>query len=395
MADAPYWDPYNDEIRRSPYDAWRRLRDEAPVYYNERYDFYALSRFDDVLQASLDVPRFSSAYGITLDMIGTEPDPPSMIMMDPPEHDALRKIVGRWFTPRSLGRLEERIRELCAGYLDPFVGSDGFDYVLEFSARLPVMVISSLLGFPKEDHDDLRQWTDLQLVRSEEQLGRSEEALAASQQLHAYYWEAIQQRRANPRDDMVSELIAAEFEDVDGTVRQMTDIEIMGMMVLINVAGNETVARLLGWAATIFPSYPGEAAKLIDDPSLYPNAVEELLRFEAPSPTQGRYVTEESTLHGVTIPEGSKLLLLTGSAGRDERHYPDADRFDVSRSFDRHLALGYGAHYCLGAALARLEGRIGLEETLKRFPEWSVDLDQVEYVQTNTVRGPASCPIQL
>lgn len=392
---APYWDPYDHEIRKRPYDAWRRLRDEAPLYRNERYGFYALSRFDDVLAASIDHGTFSSAYGITLDGIGKKPEHPIMIMLDPPEHDVLRKVVSALFTPRAMLRLEDRVRELCVEYLDPFVGSGGFDYVRDFGMRLPVMVISSLLGFPEEDHDQLREWSDALLHREEGREGPTDDGVEAQRQAWSYYWEAIQARRANPRDDMVSHILASELEDPDGTRRTLTDIEAMSMISLISAAGNETVARHLGWVATVYADWPGERRKLVENPSLVPNAVEELLRFEAPSPTQGRYVMRDVEIHGTVVPAGSKMALLTGSAGRDERHYPDADRFDVERKLDRHVTLGYGAHYCLGAALARLEGRVGLEETLKRFPEWDVERDRVRLVETNTVRGPSSCPIRF
>jgi cytochrome P450 len=392
---APYWDPYDHEIRKRPYGAWRRLRDEAPVYWNERYGFWALSRFDDVLAASIDHGTFSSAYGITLDNIGQKPEHPMMIMLDPPEHDVLRKVVSALFTPRAILRLEDRVRDLCVKYLDPFVGSGGFDYVRDFGMRLPVMVISSLLGFPEEDHDALREWSDALLHREEGREGPTEEGVEAQKQAWRYYWDAIQARRKNPQDDMVSRILATELEEADGTRRTLTDFEAMAMISLISAAGNETVARHLGWAAVVYADFPGERRKVVENPALVPNAVEELLRFEAPSPTQGRYVMRDVEIHGTVVPAGSKMALLTGSAGRDERHYPDADRFDVERKLDRHVTLGYGAHYCLGAALARLEGRVGLEETLKRFPEWDVDRDRVMLVETNTVRGPASCPIRF
>lgn len=392
---APYWDPYDHAIRRSPYDAWRKLRDEAPLYWNERYGFYALSRFEDVLAASIDHGTFSSAFGITLDSIGKSPEHPMMIMMDPPDHDVLRKVVSALFTPRAMLRLEGRVRELCSGYLDPFVGSGGFDYVRDFGMRLPVMVISSLLGFPEEDHDQLREWSDALLHREEGREGPTDEGVEAQKQAWGYYWNVIQARRKDPRDDMVSHILAAEYDAPDGKRRTLTDIEAMAMISLISAAGNETVARHLGWVAVVYADWPGERRKLVENPSLVPNAVEELLRFEAPSPTQGRYVTRDVELHGRVVPAGAKMALLTGSAGRDERHYPDPDRFDVERRLDRHVTLGYGAHYCLGAALARLEGRVGLEETLKRFPEWDVDRDAIRLVETNTVRGPASCPIRF
>jgi cytochrome P450 len=391
----PYWDPYDHALRRDPHPAWRRLRDEAPVYYNEKFDFYALSRFDDVLEASLDTETFSSAYGVTLDAIGRKPDMVSMIMTDPPLHDALRKVVSGLFTPRAILRLEETIRRICRNYLDPFVGSGGFDYLTEFGMRLPVMVISSLLGFPEEDHDDLRIWSDAFLHRDEGSEGPTPEGKAAWDAAHRYYWETIQARRRTPRDDMVTRILTTPFEESDGTQRTLDDIEAMGMIGLISAAGNETVARHLGWLALVYERFPEQRRKVARNPAKSADAVEELLRFEAPSPTQGRYVTRDIEKHGVRIPAGSTMALLTGSAGRDERRYEDPDRFDVDRRLDRHVTLGYGAHYCLGAALARLEGRVALEETLARFPDWEVDHGGVEFVHTNTVRGPCRVPIRF
>ncbi len=365
------------------------------MYYDERWNFFALSRFDDVLDASVDTETFSSAKGITLDMIGTEDIPPIMIMMDPPNHDVLRKIVGPLFTPRRMKQLEETIRQLCATYLDPYVGSGGFDYVADFGMRLPVMVISSMLGFPEEDHDMLREWSDLSLHREPGNEGPTEAGINAQNDSHGYYWEAVEARRKSPRDDMITTILSTKFEDENGAQRTLDNLETMGMISLISAAGNETVARHLGWLAIVYGDNPDQRRKVALGESTTVNAVEELLRYEAPSPIQGRYVTRDTEIHGVKIPKASKMLLLTGSAGRDERRYPEADRFDVDRTLDRHVTLGYGAHYCLGAALARLEGRVALEETLARFPEWNVDKDAVEMVQTNTVRGPSRCPIRL
>jgi cytochrome P450 len=373
------------------------MRDEAPVYRNDQFDFFALSRFADVLDASLDTETFSSAHGITLDMISDDPlaPPNPMIMMDPPSHTAMRKIVNRTFTPRRMAQLEDRIHTLCAEYLDPFVGSGGFDYVQDFSMRLPVMVISSLLGFPVEDHDQLRIWSDMQLHREPGDPNLSPAGQAAFQEMLGYYSAQIQRRRAAPTDDIVSDLMAAELVEPDGTTRHLDDGELIMFIILVNLAGNETVARLLGWAGLTFARFPDQRAKLVHDPSLVPNAVEELLRFEAPSPVQGRYTEKPATFHGIEIPAGSKVLLVTGAAGRDEREYTDPDTFDVQRPMTRHVSFGNGAHFCLGAALARVEGKIGIAETLRRFPTWEVDDDKIEFVHTNSVRGPASLPITL
>jgi cytochrome P450 len=392
---APYWDPYNAEQRETPYDAWRRLRDEAPVYYNERFGFWALSRFSDVLAASLDTETFSSARGITLDSIGDPIPFPIMIMMDPPLHDSFRKVVSRAYTPRRIAALEDRIRELCAEYLDPFVGEGGFDFVQDFGMRLPVMVISTLLGFPEEDHDQLREWSDVSLHREEGKEGATPEAQAAMNLTITYYMSQIEQRRRQPRDDMISALTEADLVTPTGEVRKLDDLEVMGMLALISNAGNETVARMLGWAALVLDEYPDARREMAEDPSLISAGVEELLRYEAPSPIQGRYVTRDIELHGTVLPEGAKLALLTGSAGRDERKYPNPDTYDIHRSIDRHVTFGYGAHFCLGAALARMEGNVALAEVLRRFPTWEVDRSAVTYVATNTVRGPSSAPVTL
>src|ERR1019366_5061713 len=390
-----YWDPYNAEQREVPYDTWRRLRDEAPVYHNDRSGFWALSRFSDVLAASLDTETFSSARGITLDSIGDPIPFPIMIMMDPPLHDAFRKVVSRAYTPRRIAALEDRIRELCAEYLDPFVGEGGFDFVQDFGMRLPVMVISTLLGFPEEDHDQLREWSDVSLHREEGKEGATPEAQEALNLTITYYMSQIEQRRRQPRDDMITALVEADLVPPEGEVRKLDDLEVMGMLALISNAGNETVARMLGWAALVLDEYADARREMAEDPSLIPAGVEELLRYEAPSPIQGRYVTRDVELHGTVLPEGAKLALLTGSAGRDKRKYPDPDTYDIHRSIDRHVTFGYGAHFCLAAALARMEGNVALAEVLRRFPTWEVDRSAVTYVATNTVRGPSSAPVSF
>jgi cytochrome P450 len=391
------WDPFDRALHKDPYGVWKRLRDDAPVYYNDEYDFYALSRFADVMEASLDPETFSSEHGVTLDAITPEPwaSPKPMIMMDPPDHTAMRKMVNRTFFRSTVAKLEDRVRTLCQGYLDSFVGSDGFDYVRDFSMKLPVMVISSLLGFPDEDHDQLREWSDSQIHREEGSPELSASGQADNARLLNYYLEQVLKRRANPADDIISDLMTSDLVQPGRETRRLEDGEMLMFIGLISVAGNETVARLLGWAALTLARYPRERAKLVDNPELISNAVEELLRYDAPSPVQGRYTTRDVTYHGTLIPAGSRAALLTGSAGRDERQYENADVFDVARTGIRHISFGHGSHFCLGAALARLEARIALEETLTRFPAWEVDETAVDYVHTNSVRGPASVPIRL
>jgi len=391
------WDPFDRSLHRDPFGVWARLRDEAPVYHNDEYDFYALSRFTDVVEASLTPEVFSSAHGVTLDAISPDPlDPPrAMIMMDPPDHTAMRKMVNRTFFRSTVAKLEDRVRQLSRGYLDALVGTDGFDYVRDFSMKLPVMVISSLLGFPERDHDNLREWSDAQIHRDEGSAELSAHGHETHIKLMSYYHQQVQLRRSEPTDDVVSDLMVADLVQDGRETRRLDDGELLVFIALVNLAGNETVARLLGSAALTLARHPDQRAKLVADPHLIGNAVEEILRYEAPSPVQGRYCTRDATFHGTTIPAGSKVALLTGSAGRDERQYDNPDVFDVERKGIRHISFGHGAHFCLGAALARLEARVALEETLVRFPSWEVDEAAVEYVHTNSVRGPARVPIRV
>ena len=390
--DELYYDPYDYEIDADPHPIWRRMRDEAPVYRNGRYDFYALSRFRDVLDAGLDAERFQSGRSTVLEFMDTKFDPAPLIFKDPPEHSQLRKLASRAFSPRRISQIEKRVRELVSGYLDPFVGSGGFDYVADFGAKLPVMVIGSLLGVPEEDQDQIRMWTDRTLHREP---GETEPDPGIQGKLWGYFGRYIKERRKAPRDDMMTDLLEAELVLEDGSTRRLDDLELLTFIGLLSAAGNETVARFLGFAGSTLHRFPEERAKLVADPSKIPNAVEELLRYEAPSPVQGRTLTTDVELHGTRMPEGSKILLLTASAGRDDREYPDPDRFDVDRTIDRHVSLGYGIHFCLGASLARLEARVALEETLARFPVWNVDYDAAEWVHTSTVRGYERLPIRF
>lgn len=391
-----YYDPYDYDIDADPHPVWKRMRDEAPVYRNDKLDFYALSRFSDVMSASLDAGTYSSAFGTVLEMMADEPgDSPMMIFLDAPKHTQLRKLVSKSFSPRRIQQLETNIRKVAASYLDPLVGSGGFDYLQDYGAKLPVMVISALLGVPEEDREQIREWTDALLHRDEGETGSKGMQSDASEKIWGYFGRYVEERRSNPRDDMISDLMQAEIALPDGSKRKLENVELLAFIGLLSGAGNETVARFLGWTVTLLARHPAERAKLVADPSLIPGAVEEILRYEAPSPVQGRRTLREVEMHGVTIPKGGKVLMLTGSAGRDEREYEDADRFDVTRNVDRHLSLGYGSHFCLGASLARLEARVAIEETLVRFPEWDVVWEDTEWVHTSTVRGYHSVPIKF
>jgi cytochrome P450 len=390
------WDPLDKQYKDDPHPLWRRLRDEAPVYYNEEHDFFALSRFADVDAAHRDAKTFSSAHGTVLELM--TPDVIGgglMIFLDPPDHTRLRRLVSKAFTPRRIAVLEDEVRSLCASLLDAQVGRTVFDYVEDFGARVPATVIAALLGVPPSDRREMRELID-GTFHLEPETGMMNDISAKYMvELHAYVESQLRERQANPRDDMFTDLLNGEIVDDDGQLRRLTLEESTMFSLLIASAGTETVARLIGWAAVVLAANPGQRAELVADPSLIPNTVEELLRYEAPSPVQGRWTTAEVERHGRVIPTGSKVLLLTGAAGRDERSFPDADRFDIHRVMDHHLSFGYGVHFCLGAALARLEGRIALEETLRRFPDWTVDLSAAVPLHTSTVRGYTNLPISL
>jgi len=382
-----YWDPLDVTIDAEPYEIWRRLRDEAPVYRNERYDFWALSRYADVEAAHRDPAGFVSNHGTVLEMMTERPVPSGlMIFQDPPEHTRLRSLVSRAFTPRRVAGLEAHIRQLCDELLAPWAdGADfDFDFVADFGATLPSMVICELLGVPSAD----RQWVKDKIdvtFHIEPGVGMvNDVSLTARIELDGYLVELLRERTESPADDLLSGLTQTDL-----TLRESVDFAN-----LLVSAGTETVARLLGWTAVVLDQNPDERAALVADPELIPNAVEELLRYEAPSPVQGRWTSRAVELHGTEIPTGSKVLLITGAAGRDERHYPDADRFDVRRHFDHHVSFGFGIHFCLGAALARLEGRVAIEEALGRHPAWEVDHDRAARLHTSTVRGWSSVPVR-
>lgn len=391
-----YWDPFDVELDRDPYDAWQRMRNEAPVYRNERHDFWALSRYADVLSASNDTKTFLSSRGTILEYMGNDfGDMDVLIFMDPPAHTILRAIISRAFTPKRTSEMDERIRGICRNLLDPLVGSGGFDYVVDFAQQLPSMVISSMLGVPDSEREDVRRKIDEILFLDPEAGMINETSINARLWMAEYIRGQLERRRKAPKDDLLTALTQAEMTDQSGATRKLTDSEAVDFAGLIISAGTETVARLLGWAAVTLPKYPDQLRLMASDTAVIPGAVEELLRFEAPSPVQGRWTSREVQLHGTTIPADSKVLLLTGSAGRDERQYPSADTFDITRKSSQHVSFGIGAHYCLGAALARLEGRIALEETMRYFPEWEVDMSIAVMAHTSSVRGWSSVPITV
>ncbi|HKY15089.1 MAG TPA: cytochrome P450 [Microthrixaceae bacterium] len=388
-----YYDPYDFEIDSDPYPIWRRLREERPLYYNDRYDFYALSRFADVEKASTDWRTYSSARGTLLELIKANIDMPpgSIIFDDPPTHDIFRSLLSRVFTPRRVAAIEPKVREFCARSLDPLVGSGGFDFIADLGAQMPMRTIGMLLGIPEEDQEAIRDVIDDGLRLDDDSAMPEFDPAQLGQA--SVFEDYIEWRASNPSDDLMTEMLQAEFEDETGTTRRLTREEVLNYVNLIAAAGNETTTRLIGWTGKVLAEHPDQLAELVADRSLVPNAIEELLRFEAPSPVQARYVTTDVEHYGQTVPEGSVALLLTASANRDDRAFPNGDSFDIHRDIGHHVSFGYGIHFCLGAALARLEGRVALDEVLKRFPSWEVDWDHAVQARTSTVRGWEKLPV--
>jgi cytochrome P450 len=392
------FDPYSDDFFNSPFETYRRMRDEAPVYYNAKYDFWALTRYEDVAPAYKDFATYSSAKGITLDMMKASelklPVGKIIIMMDPPDHERFRKLVNRVFTPRAVASLETMIRDKIYEVVEKLDPSS-FDAVADFSAPFPVDVITTMLGVPAEDRQQLRHWLDKGLERQQGAMSPSKEGIDAMMQSGAYYYELIQQRRAEPQDDMISRLIETEITE-DGEVRKLDDIEIAGFANMLGGAGAETVTKLVGNAAVVFAENPDQWQELQDDRSKIPAAFEELLRYEGPSQYNVRSTTRDVTLHGTTIPAGSTVLLINGSALRDERVFPDSDRFDIDRerTFGYNIGFGYGIHSCLGAALARMEGRIAIEALLDLIPHYEVDRAGLRRVQMTNVFGWSNVPVR-
>lgn len=388
-----YFDPYNVEINANPYPAFARLREEAPLYYNEEFDFYALSRFADVNKALIDHETFSSARGAIIELIKANIEIPSgaLIFEDPPIHTTHRKLLARMFTPRKIAALEPKIREYCAQALDPLVGAGKLDFITDFGAIMPMQVISTLLGIPEDDQEMIRDHGNAQMrTEAGKPMEAAEKGLVDGSIFETY----IDWRKDNPSDDIMTDLLNVEFTDEQGVTRKLTREELLIYINVVAGAGNETTTRLIGWAAKVLAEHPDQRRQLVENPALIPQAIEELLRFEPPAPHVARYVTRDVEYYGQTVPEGASMMMLIGSAVRDSRQFPpDGEVFDIHREQRQHLAFSVGTHFCLGSALARLEGRIALEEMLKRFPEWEVDLPNAALSPTSTVRGWDAMPV--
>jgi cytochrome P450 len=393
------YDPFDFEIDNDPYPVWRRLREEAPLYYNEAFDFYALSRFDDVHAGLTDWTTYSSAKGMLLEIIkavleyGIELPPGNVLFEDPPIHNVHRGILSRVFTPKRMLAIEPKVREFCARTLDPLVDSGEFDFISDLGAQMPMRTIGMLLGIPESDQEAIREAIDASLVLDEDgnSPGPTLDALAYAEGLFGEY---IDWRAKNPSDDLMTQMLEAEFEDETGEIRRLTRSEVLIYVSNVASAGNETATRLIGWTGKVLAEHPDQLRQVADQPDLVPQVVEEVLRYEAPSPVQARYVTADVEWYGQTVAEGNVMLMLNGAANRDDRKFENGDLFDIHRRGDQHLSFGFGLHFCLGAALARMEGRVALDEVLKRWQSWEVDYDHAIQARTSTVRGWTRMPVR-
>jgi cytochrome P450 len=391
-----HYDPYDVELNRDPHPMFDRIREESPLYYNPEHDFYALSRYDDADAALLDHETFSSARGAILEIIKADMQipPGTLIFEDPPIHNIHRKLLSRIFTPRKVSALEPKIREFTSRCLDPVVGTGRFDFVADLGAQMPMRVIGMLLGLPEADQAHVIEHGDstLRTERGGKMTENPNGAIATGE----VFAEFIDWRMEHPTDDIMTELLTAEFADETGATRRLGRDELLLYLQVIATAGAETTTRLIGWAGKLLAEHPQQRRDLVANRMLLPGAVEELVRFEPPAIHISRYITRDVEYYGQTVPAGNVMMVLVAAANRDPRRFgSDAGEFNVHRPARQHLGFGVGTHFCLGNALARMEGRIALDEILNRFPEWEVDLTDAEISPTSTVRGWESMPALL
>jgi cytochrome P450 len=383
------YDPFNASIIDDPYPTYRLLRDEEPVYHAAESDAWVLSRHRDVETALLDHDSYSSVDGVFPTPPGSDfvqSMLPMMILMDPPRHNQLRALVSRGFTPRRIAALNDGIEQLAQDLVGRLEGGSA-DFVLDFAGVLPTMVIADLLGVPREDRDQFRRWSNM-LVQADPTHGQTADALSAMASMYSYFTDFLTDRRRSPRQDLMSALLSAEIDGV-----RLTDEELLGFCALLLIAGTETTTNLLGNAAVVLAQHPDSRRRLAADPALLGPAIEELLRYESPIQALSRTLTRDITLHNTTMSRGESVLLVFGSANRDERVFPDPDVFDIDRKPEHLVAFGKGVHFCLGASLARMEARIALTALLQRLPNWDVDLESARRLRSGPIRGYASLPI--
>jgi cytochrome P450 len=387
-------DPYDYDFHEDPYPYYRRLRDEAPLYRNDELRFWALSRHQDVLQGFRNSTALSNAFGVSLDPVSRTPDAHkvmSFLAMDDPGHLRLRTLVSKGFTPRRIRELEPRVAELARVHLDSALQSESFDFIGEFAGKLPMDVISELMGVPEPDRAHIRELADGVMHREDGLADVPPSAIQASADLMVYYADMVTQRRKKPSDDLTSALLEAEIDD-----DRLADEEIMAFLFLMVVAGNETTTKLLANAAYWGFKNPDQLAGVYADHSRIPLWVEETLRYDTSSQILARSVAGNLTLYDTTIPQGDVLLLLPGSANRDDRVFDNPDEYRIGRDIGSKLvSFGSGAHFCLGAHLARMEARVALSELLTRIRGYQVDEANAVRVHSSNVRGFARLPITV
>jgi len=386
-----HYDPDSSEVAYDPWALFKRLRDEAPLYYNAEHDFYALSRFEDVERVHVDRETYSSTMGATLEMIKLaraglyEIPPGTVIFEDAPSHTIHRALLSRMFTPRRVTELEPMIRQVTREMIDPTVETGRFDFVVDLGNVMPSLVIGMLIGIPEEDRLAIRD----HYGKSQDEKDASGVNILSGEVFADY----LDWRVEHPSDDIMTQLLNAEVDDLEGGRRRLTREELLAYVNIVAAAGNDTTRRLIGWMGKVLSDHPDQRQKLVDDPGLIPGAVDELLRYEPPALHSGRYVLRDVELYGQTVPAGSIMLPMLGAANRDERRIDDPDRFDVTRKQTGMFTFGFGAHYCLGQALARLEGRVALEEILARFPTWEADESGAVFAFNGDLRGWDAFPV--
>jgi hypothetical protein len=391
MGDVPalVYNPYAFSVHEDPYELYRRLRDEAPAYWNPDLEFWALSRFEDVQSGFKDFETYSSANGIALEARGRASEFPMMITLDPPEHTVMRKLVSRVFTTRKVAALESETRRIVGGYLDRIAEAGECDLVADLTGPFPMDVISAVLGVPEADRPMLRVHADQILVREDGSMRLPAEALEGFAALLSYFAGELPGRRQGAGEGLVSDLAQLE---VDG--RRLTDEEVLGFCILFIIAGHETTTKMVANAVELLSRHPDQRTRIVADPALVPDCVEEVLRFHNSTQYMHRTLTRDVELHGRTMRAGDSVLLLIGSANRDEREFgPTASAFDITRRAERHISFGYGAHFCLGAGLARMEGKVALEEIHRRIPDYEIDHDRKVRFHSGNVTGWTSLPI--
>jgi cytochrome P450 len=390
-----YFDIYDRELYADPYPMYRRLRDHAPLFHNEEQGFYAVSRAEDVARVLSERDTFSSARGGVYQIVAAGIDMPEglFIAEDPPLHTVHRGLVSRLFTPKQIGRIEPQVTALFEDAADALVGAGRFDFVKDFANMLPIQVIGMLLGLPEEDHASLR--ASFHSMQNEGTADRERGPLDGIAEAALWFSEYLDEREARPRDDLMTQLLNTEFDDESGSRRKLRRDELLTFLILITGAGSDTTVNAISWAGSLLGDHPEQRRRLVEDPSLIGNTVEEVLRYESVSYHIARTLNVDTEVHGEVVPAGSMILTLPGSANRDERLHPDPDRFDVARKPGQIYTLSFGPHYCLGASLARLETRVAVEAIIKRFPDWTVDHEQAQLTGGIDTRGWDRLPVEI